>query len=55
MKNSAINYPNANRENVNVKRRQKYFKDRFLKKGFPRVEIFLKLAKTRTILCLCCL
>ena len=32
MKNLAINYRNANRENVNAKRREKYCKDRFKKK-----------------------
>ena len=41
MRNSAINYRNANRENVNAKRREKYCK------GCSRVETFFKLAKQR--------
>ena len=45
MKNSAVNYRNANRENVNAKRREKYCKDRFKKKGCSRVKTFSKLAK----------
>ena len=32
MKNPAINYRNANRENVNAKRREQYCKDRLKKK-----------------------
>ena len=45
MKTSAINYPNVNRENVDAKRKEKYCKYRFKKKGCSRVETFLKLAK----------
>ena len=52
MKNSAVNYRNANWENVNAKRREKYCKDRFLKKGCSKVETFLKLAKQR-LDCVC--
>ena len=45
MKESAINYWNANRKNVNAKRTEKYYKDRLNKKGCSRVETFFKLAK----------
>ena len=45
MKNSAVNYRNGNRENVNAKQREKYCKDRFKKKGCSRVKTFSKLAK----------
>ena len=45
MKNSAKSYQSANRENINEKRREKYCKNKFKKKGCSRVKTFLKLAK----------
>ena len=45
MKNSAVNYLNANRENANAKRREESVKDKLEKKACSKVKTILKLAK----------
>ena len=55
MKNHAKSYRNANRENVNAKRREKYCKDCFLKKRLLKARNIFKACKTSIRLCLCCL
>ena len=52
MKISAKNYRNANRENVNAKRREKYCKDSLKQKLLKGRNIF-KVCKRGTRLCLC--